>query len=131
MFCGTLGNNASASHVSQAFFDQDQIIAVELTKPHNTKIQELTENADDSILGEEAATDGLDPLFEYAYLGEDITDGIFAWIAFGINTTESQSIIPAAFYYEEGGDANPDSSAGGPRGSPPNGTFPSGVPSQQ
>ncbi|KAI6085695.1 aromatic compound dioxygenase [Hypoxylon rubiginosum] len=126
----TLGNNVSASHVGQAFFDQDLITAVELTAPYNTNTQELTTNADDSILGEEAATDGVDPFFEYTYLSEDITDGIFAWVAFGINTTETTSITPAAFYYAEGGVENPNSGAGGPGGpGGPNGTSPSGVPS--
>lgn len=125
----TLGNNVSASHVGQAFFDQNLITAVELTEPYNTNTQEFTDNSDDSILGEEVATDGVDPFFEYTYLGEDITDGIFAWVAFGINATESQSVTPAAFYYKEGGVANPNSGGGGPGGSPPNGTFPSGVPS--
>ncbi|KAI1098728.1 aromatic compound dioxygenase [Jackrogersella minutella] len=118
----TLGNNVSASHVGQAFFDQDLITAVELTEPYSTNTQELTLNADDSILAEEAATDGVDPFFEYTLLNEDVAEGLFAWIAFGINATESQSITPAAFYYKEGGVANPDSGAGGPGGAPPNST---------
>ncbi|OTA55934.1 aromatic compound dioxygenase [Hypoxylon sp. EC38] len=117
----TLGNNVSASHVGQAFFDQDLINAVELTAPYNTNTQELTLNADDGILSEETATDGVDPFFEYTLLGNDVTDGLFAWIAFGINATQSQSITPAAFYYKEGGVANPNSGAGGPGGAP-NGT---------
>ncbi|KAI0009577.1 aromatic compound dioxygenase [Xylariaceae sp. FL0662B] len=118
----TLGNNVTASHVGQTFFDQDLITAVELTEPYNTNTQELTLNADDGILSEETATEGVDPFFEYTYLGEDVADGLFAWVAFGINTTESQSITPAAFYYKEGGVANPDSGSGGPGGPPPNGT---------
>ncbi|KAI1764480.1 aromatic compound dioxygenase [Hypoxylon sp. FL1150] len=122
----TLGNNVSASHVGQAFFDQDLISAVELTAPYNTNTQDLTENADDSILSQEAATDGVDPVFEYTYVGEDVSDGIFAWIAFGINTTLTQSITPAAYYYADGGVENSDSGSGGSGGSAPNGTAPSG-----
>ncbi|KAI1373972.1 aromatic compound dioxygenase [Hypoxylon crocopeplum] len=124
----TLGNNVSASHVGQAFFDQDLITSVELTEPYNTNTQELTLNADDGILSTETATDGVDPFFEYTLLSDDVTDGLFAWVAFGINATQSQSITPAAFYYKDGGVANPDSGAGGPGGAPPSG-FPSGVPS--
>ncbi|KAI0095366.1 aromatic compound dioxygenase [Daldinia grandis] len=124
----TLGNNVSASHVGQAFFDQDLIAAVELTAPYSTNTQELTSNGDDGILSEETATDGVDPFFEYTLLGESITDGLFAWVAFGINATASQSVSPAAFYYKEGGIANPDSGAGGPGGPPPSGV-PSGIPS--
>ncbi|KAI1208505.1 aromatic compound dioxygenase [Annulohypoxylon truncatum] len=114
----TLGNNVSASHVGQAFFDQDLISSVELTEPYSTNTQELTSNADDSILSEEAATDGVDPFFEYTLLGDDVTDGLFAWIAFGINSTQTQSITPAAFYYKDGGVANSDSATGGPGGAP-------------
>ncbi|KAI1382716.1 aromatic compound dioxygenase [Hypoxylon trugodes] len=120
----TLGNNVSASHVGQAFFDQDLISAVELTEPYNTNTQELTLNTEDSILAEEAATDGVDPFFEYTYLDDDINSGLFAWIAFGINATQTESITPAAFYYKEGGVANPNSGPGGPGGAPPNGTAP-------
>lgn len=127
----TLGNNVSASHVGQAFFDQDLITAVELTAPYSTNTQELTSNADDSILSQETATDGVDPFFEYTLLGESITDGLFAWVAFGINATASQSVTPAAFYYKEGGIANSDSGAGGAGGAggPPPSGVPSGIPS--
>ncbi|RYP77310.1 hypothetical protein DL770_007077 [Monosporascus sp. CRB-9-2] len=129
---GTLGNDVSASHVGQAFFDQALISEVTLQAPYNTNEQELMLNADDSILAEEAATDGVDPSMEYTLLGNSVSDGLFAWLAFGINATQVQSITPAVFYYEEGGVANPDSGrGGGPGGDFPggNGTLPSGVPS--
>ncbi|GKT43636.1 uncharacterized protein ColSpa_03817 [Colletotrichum spaethianum] len=63
---------------------------------------------------------------EYTLLGDSITDGLFAWMAFGINTTLSNSVTPAAFHYAEGGVANANSGAGGAGGSPPNGTAPGG-----
>ncbi|ETS82067.1 hypothetical protein PFICI_07069 [Pestalotiopsis fici W106-1] len=119
---GTLGNDVVASHVGQAFFDQDLISAVELTAPYSTNTQELTTNADDSIASEEAATEGVDPFHEYTLLGDSVSDGVFAWLAFGINTTESQSVTPAAFYYESGGVENESSGSGmggGSGGSPP------------
>ncbi|KAK1487213.1 hypothetical protein CCUS01_03557 [Colletotrichum cuscutae] len=126
----TLGNVITASHVGQTFFDQDLISAVEAFAPYNTNTQELTTNADDSILSEEAATDGVDPVMEYTLLGDSITDGLFAWMAFGINTTQAQTITPAASLYAEGGVANSNSGggAGGAGGSPPNGTAPGGAP---
>ncbi|KAK2061715.1 aromatic compound dioxygenase [Colletotrichum caudatum] len=99
----TLGSVNTASHVGQAFFDQDLISAVEAVAPYNTNTQELTANAEDSILGEETAADGVDPLMEYTLLGDSITDGLFAWMALGINTTQSSSITPATFYHAEGG----------------------------
>lgn len=128
-FCnGTLGNAVSASHVGQAFFDQDLIAAVERTEPYTANTQELTTNADDQILAEEAAS--VDPFHEYTLLGDGVEDGIFAWIAFGVNATYSSTVTPAAFYYKEGGVANSESGPGmgGPPGGngtgPGNGTIP-------
>ncbi|KAI0154570.1 aromatic compound dioxygenase [Xylariaceae sp. FL1272] len=115
----TLGNEVSSSHVGQAFFDQDLITAVELNAPYTTNTQELTLNADDGILAEEVATEGVDPFFEYTLLGDDVSDGLFAWLAFGINTTEVSSVTPAVFYYAEGGVANENSGSGMGDGSAP------------
>lgn len=134
----TLGSDNYASHVGQAFFDQDLIAQVEKLEPYASNTQELTENADDSILGEETKTDGVDPFMEYTLLGDDISEGLFAWLAFGINTTVSNSVTPAAFLYKEGGVANANSGGGGggpgggsggpPDGGNMNGTAPSGSP---
>jgi protocatechuate 3,4-dioxygenase beta subunit len=110
---GTLGNEVTSSHVGQAFFDQDLITAVELTAPYTTNTQDLTENVDDSILSQETETEGVDPIFEYTLLGDTVSDGIFAWISFGINTTASSTVTPAAFLYAEGGVANANSGGGG------------------
>ncbi|KAI1631627.1 aromatic compound dioxygenase [Biscogniauxia mediterranea] len=121
---GTLGNEVTSSHVGQAFFDQDLISAVESLAPYNTNTQELTNNEDDSILSEETATDGVDPFFEYTLLGDSIEDGLFAWISFGINATQSNSVSPAAFLYAEGGVTNENSGAGGGSGAPPSGSAP-------
>jgi len=43
---GTLGNEVSASHVGQAFFDQALISEVELQAPYNTNQQEFTQHRD-------------------------------------------------------------------------------------
>lgn len=131
----TLGNDIYASHVGQAFLDQDLITAVSKTSAYSSNKQSLTLNKDDSIFSEEAATDGVDPVMEYAMLGDSIEDGLLGWLAFGINTTQSSHISPAVFLYEEGGVENPDSGMGGgggggggpggeggPGGAPPNGT---------
>ncbi|KAF2445633.1 aromatic compound dioxygenase [Karstenula rhodostoma CBS 690.94] len=126
---GTLGNNVSTSHVGQAFFDQNLISAVELTEPYNTNTQEITDNSDDSIFNEEA--DGVDPFHEYTLLGDDISDGVFAWLAFGIISTQVNSVTPASYYYAEGGVANKNSGGmgGGSGGAPPSGSGAPGVPS--
>lgn len=100
---GTLGNDVSSSHVGQAFFDQDLIYEADTISPYSENTQEITTNEDDSILSEEVATDGVDPIFEYTYLGDSLADGLFGWISFGIDTSEVQSVKAAAYYYAEGG----------------------------
>jgi hypothetical protein len=108
---------AHSSHVGQLFFDQDLISAVEATSPYSTNTQDVTTNANDSILSEEADT--IDPVMEYVYLGEDVSDGIFAWITVGVDSSEESDITPAAIYSEDGGVEVESSGAGGGGGSPP------------
>ncbi|KAJ5252931.1 hypothetical protein N7489_003341 [Penicillium chrysogenum] len=113
-----------SSHVGQIFFDQDLISAVDEVAPYSTNTQELTANADDSILAEELDT--IDPFMEYVYLGDDVSDGIFAWITVGMDPTQDTTVTPAAYYTEEGGIENENSGAPGGGGSPPGGA-PSGA----
>ncbi|KAH7242343.1 Intradiol ring-cleavage dioxygenase [Fusarium tricinctum] len=127
----TLGRDNYASHVGQAFFDQELISQVETLEPYASNTQEITLNEDDSILNEEAKTDGVDPFMEYALIGDSISDGLFAWLAFGINSTQSNSVSPAVYYYKEGGVANENGGApggGAPGGTPPSGSAPTGTP---
>jgi hypothetical protein len=61
---------------------------------------------------------------EYVYLGEDVADGLFAWITVGIDATEDTDVTPAAYYTEEGGVENENSGmgmggGGGMGGAPP------------
>ena len=111
------------THVGQVFFDQDLISLVETEEPYASNTQELTTNAQDSILSEEAAD--VDPMVEYVLLGDNVSDGIFAWIAFGMDTTSSYDVSPAVYYTSEGGVENENSGMGG--GAPPNGTAPTGA----
>ncbi|KAK4170030.1 Intradiol ring-cleavage dioxygenase [Cladorrhinum sp. PSN259] len=130
----TIGNDIYASHIGQAFFDQALIYEVEKTAPYNTNKQSLLLNSQDSIMAGESAIAGVDPVMEYVLLGDKIEDGLFAWLAFGVDTTLSNKISPAVFLYEEGGVANPNAGPGGPGGPPPWGTglppfpFPTGGP---
>jgi hypothetical protein len=71
-------------------------------------------NADDSILAEEVAD--VDPIVEYSLLGESVSDGIFAWIAFGIDLTSEYTVSPAASLYASGGVEDSSSSGGGGSG---------------
>ncbi|KAE8372306.1 Intradiol ring-cleavage dioxygenase [Aspergillus bertholletiae] len=108
--------NTKTSHIGQIFFDQDLISAVEETSPYSTNTQELTTNAEDSILSEEA--EYIDPFVEYVFLGDDVSDGIFGWISVGMDATEDTSVSPAAYFTEDGGVENENSGMGG-GGSPP------------
>ncbi len=97
----TLGFTNYASHVGQSFFDQSLITAVEKVSPYSTNKQSLTQNSADMILSQEAATEGVDPIMEYTLLGSTVADGLYAWLAFGIDTTKSQAISPAGYLYAQ------------------------------
>jgi protocatechuate 3,4-dioxygenase beta subunit len=118
-------NGGYVSHVGQLFFDQDLITAVELKAPYNTNTQELTTNADDSIFAEEGASS--DPVVEYSLLGDSVADGVFGWVAFGIDLTTEQTISGAASLYASGGVASSSSGGGGSGG--PGGNSTGGPPS--
>ncbi|KAJ5484849.1 hypothetical protein N7539_004837 [Penicillium diatomitis] len=107
--------SSKTSHVGQLFFDQDLITQVEKVSPYSTNTQDLTTNAEDSILSEEA--DSIDPFMEYVLLGNDISDGLFAWITVGVDSTEDSTVTPAAYYTEQGGVENENSGMGGGGGS--------------
>ena len=77
------------------------------------------------ILSQEAET--TDPLLEYVLLGDDISQGIFAWISVGIDASNVFNVSAAATLTKDGGVANPNAGMGGGPGGP-NGTFPSGGP---
>ncbi|KAL1592038.1 hypothetical protein SLS60_011630 [Paraconiothyrium brasiliense] len=106
-------SGGNITHVGQFFFDQSLITETGKTTPYNTNTQELTLNEDDGILVEESAI--IDPIVEYVYLGEDISEGLFGWISFGIDTSASQNVTAAAWLTPDGGVANPE---GGPRFTP-------------
>lgn len=107
---------AHASHVGQIFFDQSLISEVEAQSPYSDNTQTLTENADDSILLQEA--DDIDPFVQYVYVnGADVTDGIFAWISLAIDSSEDSSVTPAGYLTSSDGVANSNSGSGGPGGS--------------
>jgi protocatechuate 3,4-dioxygenase beta subunit len=112
---GSSGNATThASHVGQLFFDQDLISQVEAVEPYASNTQDVTLNTDDMILSQEANT--MDPYVEYVLLGEDVSDGILAWISIGIDPTMDNEISAAAIIYEDGGVASENTMGGGPGG---------------
>lgn len=107
------------------FFDQDLVTLVEATEPYASNTQELTTNDEDDIF--EGESDGYDPVVEYVLLGDDVSEGIFAWIAFGMDSTSAYNISAAAYWTENGGVVNENAGSGMGGGAPPSGSMPSGA----
>ncbi|KAJ5083513.1 hypothetical protein N7456_012940 [Penicillium angulare] len=86
-----LPNNTLAGgytpHIGQFFYDQDLIEKVESTYPYNTNKIPQTHNSVDRVFSQETEDSTSDPVLHYAYLGDKIEDGIFAWVQVAINTT--------------------------------------------
>ncbi|KAH7396390.1 Intradiol ring-cleavage dioxygenase [Pyrenochaeta sp. MPI-SDFR-AT-0127] len=104
------------SHVGQLFFDQTLIHAAEAVSPYTTNRQTLLLNANDGIFAQEAATS--DPVLNYVYLGDDVSDGIFGWVTVGLNPNAVTTPRAAAYIDENGGHANAGG-GGGPGGPRP------------
>lgn len=100
---GTYGGGV-ISHVGQMFFDQDLITQVEAVSPYSTNNQPTTLNSEDSVLVDEAASS--DPMINYSLLGETVADGIFGWLAFGVDVSKAYNVKPAASLYSSGGVEN-------------------------
>lgn len=102
---------------------------VEQEEVYASNTQVLTTNAEDGIFSQEA--ENVDPVVEYVLLGDDISEGLFGWIAFGVDTSASRNVTPAVYLTENGGVENPNAGGGGPGGpggAPPPG-FPTTIPS--
>ncbi|KAF2256270.1 extracellular dioxygenase-like protein [Trematosphaeria pertusa] len=126
----TLNSNNTISggaitHVGQIFFDQSMISLVEATAPYSSNTQDLTTNEEDGIMSQES--EGYDPVMEYVLLGDDVSEGVFGWIAFGMDSSVAYNITAAATLTENGGVANPNAGAGMGGGAPPSGAVPSGI----
>lgn len=110
------GNNSTthASHVGQLFFDQDLITQVSQLFPYNESTATIVDNSEDSILQQEADT--TDPFVEYVLLGDNLSDGILAWISIGVDPTADSEVSSAATHYSSGGVTNENSMDGPPGG---------------
>ncbi|KAF2708311.1 aromatic compound dioxygenase [Pleomassaria siparia CBS 279.74] len=82
-------SGGTVGHVAQMFWDQDLISAVEATYPYNTSEIDITPNSVDHVFVAETTDTDSDPVFEYVYMGSDISDGIFGWATFAINKSAS------------------------------------------
>ncbi|KAJ5414800.1 hypothetical protein N7509_001427 [Penicillium cosmopolitanum] len=104
-----------SSHVGQFFFDQDLISAIEKISPYTTNTQDLTTNAHDSILAEEA--DAIQTLWSMS---------IWAMRSLTESLLGSLLRYPRSLYTEQGGPEN-ESSGGMGGGGGGNGCSPPGA----
>ncbi|KAL1868365.1 hypothetical protein Plec18167_008290 [Paecilomyces lecythidis] len=114
----------TVSHIGQIFFDESLRSAVESTYPYNTNTIEVLSN-DDDMWAPSQADNNYDPFPDYVYLGNDITDGLLAWISIGIDPSADRdsNATAAAYWAADGGHSTGNNVGGG--GSAPSGSFPS------
>ncbi|KAL0259641.1 hypothetical protein SLS55_005378 [Diplodia seriata] len=129
----TISDTNNITHIGQLFWNEELRTAVEATYPYTTNEQAVTSNADDMWDIVQADT-YYDPFPEYLYLGSDVSDGLFAWIQIGINTSanyiDDDYYSVAAYIQADGGHENEDSATGfGGGGDGGNGTMSGAVPS--
>ncbi|THW40413.1 aromatic compound dioxygenase [Aureobasidium pullulans] len=131
----TISATNNITHIGQLFWNSELREAVEEVYPYNTNTQAVTSNADD-MWDIVAAGTTFDPFPQYVYLGDDLSDGLFAWIQIGIDPTanyiDDEYYSVAAYLDADGGHASSSSFVGGGGGegmgngtAPENGTAPS------
>ena len=109
---GTL-TGGHVSHIGQFFWDQDLIDEIEATSPYTTNTAEMTLNVDDHVFGEqETANSTADPVFNYVYLGDDVTQGLFTWIVVGVNSSATYTPTYSFAYGSGGGVEVPSNNTG-------------------
>ncbi|KAG9516123.1 aromatic compound dioxygenase, partial [Aureobasidium melanogenum] len=104
-------SGGTISHVGQLFFDESLKSAVYDTYPYTTNTQSYTTN-DDDMWAPDQADNNYDPIPDYAYLGEDISDGLLMWISVGINMSAEYTVTAAATLTADGGVASNDAADG-------------------
>lgn len=130
---GTTGNDGAVTHIGQLFWHEELRSAVETVEPYSANTQSITSNDDDMWSVIQAEND-YDPFPEFIYLGNDISDGLLAWIQIGINSTADwtdDDYYSVAAAYQAGGGVELEGSIGGGGGDmgngTGNGTMPSGA----
>lgn len=89
------------AHVGQIYFDQTLHDAVHQQWPYSANNQIRLRNKDDIPLLFDSVGSA-DPVAQYIMLGEDLKDGVFAWINFAIDATKDKEIYALAECDKEG-----------------------------
>ncbi|KAJ5643505.1 uncharacterized protein N7484_006012 [Penicillium longicatenatum] len=79
----------TVAHIGQLFWGQDLVYEIERTYPYYTNTVPITPNSRDRLFLDEVEGTTSDPVFNYVKLGEDVQDGIFAWISVAVNLSAS------------------------------------------
>ncbi|KAI4852806.1 aromatic compound dioxygenase [Aureobasidium sp. EXF-8845] len=115
----TISATNNITHIGQLFWDTALRAAVEEVYPYNTNTQAVTNNDEDMWDIVQAGTT-YDPFPQYIYLGDDISDGLFAWIQIGLDTTanyiDAEYYAVAAYLDADGGHTSSSSFIGGGSG---------------
>ncbi|KAI2469769.1 aromatic compound dioxygenase [Annulohypoxylon bovei var. microspora] len=114
--------DGKTNHIGQLFFDQSLINTIMKIEPYTLNTQPLTLNIEDGI-DAQGSTAEYDPFAEYIQLGDDLQDGLLAYLTVFVDTKANQtaSAHPAAHYYEGGGVSSPGGGFPGGPGFPPGG----------
>ncbi|KAH8658738.1 Intradiol ring-cleavage dioxygenase [Tricladium varicosporioides] len=96
------------NHLSQLFFEQTLVSAVEATAPYNTNKIKLTLNDADGYTGY-AASKAYDPFPNWLMLGNKLDQGLFVWALVGLDTTANVEkwATNTAYIDATGGHNNP------------------------
>ncbi|KAI7413409.1 aromatic compound dioxygenase [Hortaea werneckii] len=112
----TISSTNNITHIGQVFYPESLRSAVEAIEPYASNTQAVTSNDDDMWSIVQADT-YYDPFPEFIYLGNDVSDGLMAWIQIGVNTSanyiDGDYYSVAAQLWADGGHVNSDSSFGG------------------
>ncbi|KAI0480599.1 Intradiol ring-cleavage dioxygenase [Xylariaceae sp. FL0804] len=116
---GTYGSG-TARAIGQLYYDTELRAAVEANYPYTTNTVAATANDEDTVLPEVDLGD-FDPFYKYAYLSDDIADGLFTWHSIGIDMTANYTADASAYghLYASGGVANSNGGGSGYGGPPP------------
>lgn len=93
---GTVKSTES-SFVGQLYFPQDLVDKAQTLKPYSENQQPTTTNAQDEFLQGDLNAGG-HPIVDYHQVGEDLQDGLVAWLAYGIDTGKRETVLPTHTY---------------------------------
>jgi protocatechuate 3,4-dioxygenase beta subunit len=117
---GTI-TGGTVAHIGQLFWDQDLITQVEATSPYSTNTVTLTTNAEDRVFSDETEGTTSDPVLNYVWLGDSLSDGLLAWTTVAVDTSATYDPNYSFVYTASGGVAESgggtDSVSGGSSGS--------------